>query len=140
MIERLIKFQQEMKGKYSSYGEILSLFKDPKFSSDFRALYEGVMRKPLSGCINCKADAFIELMAIKPKERKSVMESKFKLKAGVLLYDFNDSSNNATNANLTDELALKHLSKDKNKIKFFEKYPENWQELIEEQKPKRTKK
>lgn len=122
-----------MKGKYQSYREILSFFQDREKSARFETLYMSVTGKRISGCSNCKADAFIELMSMEPTQIKSIMSRKFKLRNGVLLYDFNNSSYNATNKNLTDELALHHLRQDPNKIKFFEVYPENWKEMIGKQ-------
>lgn len=132
MTEQLVKFQEEMRGKYQSYREILSFFKDKQKSAEFEQLYRTITGKRLTGCSNCRADAFIELMSMKPTQIEAIMSRKFKLRNGVLLYDFNDSSNNATNKNLTDELALHHLRQDPKKIKFFETYPENWEEMIEQ--------
>lgn len=131
MIDELVRFQEKMKGKYQSYGEILSFFRDKEKSAEFEKLYKLVTGKQLTGCSNCRADAFIEIMSIKPSKLKAIMTRKFKLRNGVLLYDINNSSNNATNKNLTDELALHHLKSDPKKIKYFEVYPENWQEMVE---------
>jgi hypothetical protein len=44
---------------------------------------------------------------------------------------------NVSNFNLTDKLAIELLKENKSRIKYFERYPENWEEDI---KPKKRKK
>lgn len=60
-------------------------------------------------------------------------QSQFSLKDGVsgIPLDFG-SSTFLSAATLTDDLALKFLSKNKKRITIFKKYPQNWEQLVEE--------
>lgn len=60
-------------------------------------------------------------------------ESNFRLREeiGSLQMDFG-SSEYFNNSNITDEIALKYLRINPNRIANFESYPANWRELIEE--------
>jgi hypothetical protein len=41
---------------------------------------------------------------------------------------------------LTNENAIWHLKQDKKKIRFFSKYPENWEDLLADNSPKEQEK
>lgn len=111
------------------------LKKDPAFKTEIETLYTTVFHQKLNrSCSNCWEDAFIVLMAKSLDEMLALSHRKFELKAGALLLDLpeGDNSKMATRHNLTDELAIYHLGKHPEYIKFFSVYPENWEEIVKE--------
>jgi len=59
----------------------------------------------------------------------SMDQRKFELKEGVLITQYGDPID-YTRANMTDEAAIKLLSKSPSHIQSFSRYPENWEELV----------
>ena len=82
-----------------------------------------------SGCGGKKIEEYF--LTLKSMFMKGVIESDFKFKDnGVVLPLEFGSSILLSNANITNELAIEYLKINPNRIHLFEKYPENWKELI----------
>ena len=64
--------------------------------------------------------------------------NKFKLASGVLLQLGFGSSEFITSATCTDEKAIEVLKLKPKDIRFFTQYPDNWEELISEELPKKA--
>lgn len=108
------------------------IHEDTGFRAATEDLYEGVYHAPLNkGCTECWHDAYVLLMRSDISKLTEMQERQFELKAGALLIDVvaYDNAKMATRVNLTDELALYHLSTNPSCIGKFSKYPANWQEL-----------
>jgi len=59
------------------------------------------------------------------------MKSQFEFKQPNVMYKLRRGTGVIiSNATMTDEKAIEFLQNDPNRIKYFRKYPENWQELI----------
>lgn len=67
-------------------------------------------------------------------QRKMKADSKFKLRPEItsLQMDFG-SSEHFNNETMTDEIALRYLKINPNRIANFETHPENWRELLEDE-------
>ena len=92
-----------------------------------------------TSCSNCVYDRYLELY-VKVKNNISVMEdtNKFKLASGVLLQLGFGSSEFITSATCTDEKAIQVLKLKPKDIRFFTQYPDNWEELISDELPKKA--
>ena len=92
-----------------------------------------------TSCSNCVYDRYLELY-VKVKNNISVMEdtNKFKLASGVLLQLGFGSSEFITSATCTDEKAIQVLKLKPKDIRFFTQYPDNWEELISDELPKKV--
>lgn len=88
-------------------------------------------------CVNDLMNYIFHLSDSKINQIKKSMESKFKLKKGKLIM-LHGIEMQISEANLTDEKALMLLKKFPSHINSFEVYPENWQELILDKKPKKA--
>ena len=64
--------------------------------------------------------------------------NKFKLASGVLLQLGFGSSEFITSATCTDEKAIQVLKLKPKDIRFFTQYPDNWEELISDELPKKV--
>jgi len=87
-------------------------------------------------CIGCGGkEKLINIYNTLKKEGLNIMEkqekSEFLLKDNVsgIPLEFG-STTFLSVSTLTDELAIKFLSKNKNRIQLFKKYPANWEELV----------
>ena len=92
-----------------------------------------------TSCSNCVYDRYLELY-VKVKNNISVMEdtNKFKLASGVLLQLGFGSSEFITASTCTDEKAIQVLKLKPKDIRFFTQYPDNWEELISDELPKKA--
>lgn len=78
------------------------------------------------GCGDCYRDAYMEI-CIKLKKTKAMPnKSDFVLKAGAIITFFGEAKC-YSNANLTDEAALRFLALNPNNEKLFESLPSDWQ-------------
>lgn len=114
---------------------------DADFRRETERLYVGIFRQSLNkSCSNCWFDAFILLMRTDLNKLNAMKEKRFDLRAGAVLYDVvnHDPAKTVTHHNITDELALYHLRTNPDYIKFFNLYPENWQELALASAPNAT--
>lgn len=114
---------------------------DADFRRETERLYVGIFRQSLNkSCSSCWFDAFILLMRTDLNKLNAMKEKRFDLRAGAVLYDVvnHDPAKTVTHHNITDELALYHLRTNPDYIKFFNLYPENWQELALASAPNAT--
>ena len=127
---------EEYKNKYrgQTQAQVRKLASE---SSEFRVETEMLYRK-VSGsslnknCSECWVDAYAVIIKADTAESEKRAKRKFDLKAGALLIDRvkGDNSKMCSMHNITDELALYHLRINPGCIRFFSRYPENWQELV----------
>lgn len=107
IIEEVISFSRE----YCSNVKSQTKERKQKIASAYRQCFG----KPMNvGCGTCYIEAIFEIK--KYMEKKPC---KYRLKPGVLLQAFGDESKNATNLNLTDELAEFHLRTNPGCAKYF---------------------
>ena len=134
MIERL-KDLQAKKGQFVNGSDLSEACKsNQSFRSEIAILSKHYLHRSPNGCSNCYMDAYIELLNIDIEKAMSKEELKFKLRAGALLRDVvkGDISLNATNHNLTNELALYHLKTNPRYAELFEVLPDGWEKEAEE--------
>lgn len=81
------------------------------------------------GCSNCYRDAYIEMYTKLKREQKMPKKSSYQLKAGAVITFFG-SSQAFTNANLTDEVAVKYLSLCEENTKMFSYLPDGWETQV----------
>lgn len=81
------------------------------------------------GCSNCYRDAYIEIYSKLKREQKMPKKSSYQLKAGAVITFFG-SSQAFTNANLTDEVAVKYLSLCDDNAKMFSYLPDGWETQV----------
>lgn len=82
-----------------------------------------------TGCSNCYRDAYIEICTRLKREKKMPTKSDFQLKAGAVITFFG-SSKAYTNANLTNEVAIRYLSLNPDNAKLFSFLPSDWEERV----------
>ena len=142
-INERIKALKTRGKEYNNRKLIKQIGKDRLFKQEIATLYNDVFQKQVSGCINCYADAFFELINLLKNEKAEIengqevaIENQFVLKRGVLLYDkLNlDASKMLCFTNLTTKLALYHLATNPDCVKYFAKLPDDWQQQVEEYK------
>lgn len=83
------------------------------------------------GCSDCYRDAYIEITHYLSKHKTMPEKSVFVLKAGAIITFFGESKC-YSNANITDEVALRYLSLNPNNQKMFSSLPKDWEELVAE--------
>lgn len=81
------------------------------------------------GCSNCYRDAFIEINVKLKKTKAMPKKSEYILKAGAIITFFGERQC-YTNANMTDEAALRFLSQNPLNENLFEKLPADWKERV----------
>lgn len=125
VIERLI----EMKGRYDiGFSSIDRSFLDSLHYDLFGTAITN------TGCSDCYRDAYMEISIKLKKDKKMPEKSKFELKPGAVIVFFGESKA-YTNANLTDEVAVRFLSLNhENRRLFTEEIPSNWEEMVSEYK------
>lgn len=80
-------------------------------------------------CSDCYRDAAIEMYTYLNKGGELAENKHYRLRAGKLLHKFG-SHDFLANTNITDDLAREYLRMCPEWIKWFEQYPENWQEEV----------
>ena len=96
------------------------------------------MPKLNKGCGNCWEDAYIVLRASKIEKVMANLNRQYNLVGGVVLVSDNPAKM-CNRHTLTDELAEYHLRRDPSLIRFFDRYPADWQKRIS-RNPKNTAK
>lgn len=81
------------------------------------------------GCGNCYRDAYIEIYTKLKREKNMPKKSSYQLKAGAVITFFG-SSQAYTNANLTDDVAVKYLSLSEDNSKMFAYLPTDWEQQV----------
>jgi len=105
-----------------------------KLKTELKSTYEILFGEPLKlTCENCIQDGLDRLKLYLKLKNKKVMETMettlFKFKDGIVLW-VNAWGMHITNANLTTTIALNLLRLNPANIKNFEKYPENWSQML----------
>jgi len=97
-------------------------------------LYKKTFNRSFSRtCSSCYIDAFQEIYKITQNSTKyiEIMECDYDLLPGALLSEpFGDYSKNITCKNITNGLAEWHLKRSPANIKFFSKFPDDWERRI----------
>jgi hypothetical protein len=125
----LKSWYNENKARLQSQPALVAAIKaDNNVENMVRVLYRQLFIKTLSGCGSCLADGFAEIMAVKESKIIAIMERHFELKDGELL--ISPKLQPATNANLTDALAIAYLKDNPKRKSMFAVMPKNVDELI----------
>lgn len=128
----------EFKAKYKqmnmSSREVRELISaNSAFKREISHFYCDVLKRRMNlRCNDCYMDAYIEIMTTPTDKLIAMAEREFELRAGALLFDVvsGDRTKTATAQNLTDELAMYHLTTNPSYIRFFSKYPSDWEERV----------
>lgn len=119
-------------------GGITPLFSDLKKINELDEVFFAIFGERIKLCCGkneqyyfSRLKKYVESMAAKS------LENKFLLKKSVQMHTNN---NVYTHLNMTDELAIALLKQDSRRIANFEKYPDNWQEIINPKPKKAAKK
>lgn len=83
-----------------------------------------------TGCSDCYRDAYMQICIKLKRENKMPKKSDFQLKAGAVIMFFGDSKA-YTNANLTNEVALRYISLNRDNEKMFSFLPSDLNERLE---------
>lgn len=139
MKEKLKAFQTEINGvRKDLKGDadlIKYLDKNPHLKGMAKNLMLFYFNEAIRGCNNCFIDATIRLLGINlDSELANKEDCVFHLCNGALLRDTETHKQSllVSQFNLTFENAIWHLKQNPSKIKYFDKFPENWKELIQE--------
>jgi len=129
----LLEYREKYQGLSQADVQSKALYQpDEEFKQATEALYVTYFRQSINkSCGDCWKDAYVLLMLTK-KDNTMENQRLFDLKAGAILYDVvnNDNSLMCTTLNITDELALYHLSKNPAYISKFSQFPDNWSDLV----------
>lgn len=131
MIERLNNLKSNR--RFANGSELSKALKNDKaLRQEVELLTKFFFGRKVSGCSSCYSDAYLELMNLKTKRAMEKLESKFALRAGVLLQDVvkNDISKNMSNANISNDLSLYHLRTNPTCRKFFTRLPEDIEQML----------
>jgi len=127
---------QEYRERYAGLtnAQVRELIKtDAAFRQETEALYTATFRAQLNkSCSECWMDAYVLLMKSDITKIMEKAKTSFELRAGALLVDVvnGDNAKLATRHNLTDELALYHLSTNPSYRPLFSKVPEDLDERL----------
>jgi len=111
-----------------------------------RSTYRKILGSEVGSCTNCLFDAIVHLQSLIKKnpliKNRMEKELQYQVRAGAVLKDVvnYDAGKILTAANVTEELALYHLSTNPNCRKYFTEFPEDVEKKIEEYKAKSGKK
>lgn len=99
--------------------------------SDLDSLYFTLFGKtiPNKGCSDCYRDAYIEIKLKLKNIKEMPKKSEFVLKPGAIITFFGESQC-YSNANITDEAALRFLSLNPRNESLFEALPADWRSLL----------
>lgn len=129
MINRVEKLK-ELRGQFANARELSAfLLKNNEVKKEIETLTSSLLNRKLGGCGNCYFDAFIELILMNMETIEKKTKCLFQLRRGALLRDI-DASKNMTQSNISNELSIYHIKRNKNVLKYFTKYPDNIEEII----------
>lgn len=129
MINRVEKLK-ELRGQFANARELSAfLLKNNEVKKEIEMLTSSLLNRKLGGCGNCYFDAFIELILMNMETIEKKTNCLFQLRRGALLRDI-DASKNMTQSNISNELSIYHIKRNKNVLKYFTKYPDNIEDLI----------
>ena len=133
-LERLIWLKNwylDRKAELQSQPSIIKAIKgDAKVERAITDLYFRLFNRPLRGCGSCLADALTELLYYSKRNMESIIECRFKLKAGVLLADSRNILPMATSGNLTDEIAIAYIADNPARKNLFSVLPSDIDDLV----------
>ena len=133
MIERLKQLQAN-KVQFTAGGKLYDACKsDDNLRRDIEVLAKHYLHRSVSGCQNCYMDAYIQLATLNLEKVMNTENCDYKLRNGALLRDRinQDVSLNCTNNNISNELALYHLKTNPGCVKYFEKFPKDFEKQVE---------
>lgn len=81
------------------------------------------------GCCDCYRDAYMEILIYLKRNKAMPKKSDFVLKAGAIITFFGEPKC-YSNANITDEAALRFLAMNPSNEKLFEHLPEGWKSRL----------
>ena len=117
-------------------GGIAPLFLDLEKLNEFDEVFFAIFGERIKVCCGKTHQHYFD--RLKKYIEMANQERKFLLNKDIQMHTNN---NVYTSVNMTDELAIALLKQDKRRISNFERFPENWVELIEgETKPKKATK
>lgn len=114
---------------------IKDIIKSSDLKKKYIKLYKALFLQNM--CVSCNSTishSFDQFLKLTSKQTIIMKNRKFLFKDSTTLW-IEERQEHLTNANLTDELALDLLRKNKGYAKYFDIIPENWQELIKEPAP-----
>lgn len=116
---------QRLKGTRGAFANGAALERALKCDAQLRSLVERLARhylqRRVTGCLNCYTDAYFELLNYKIDMAEQRERCLFRLRNGALLKDVHgDPEKMATNYNLTNELAVYHLTTNPLCRRFFD--------------------
>lgn len=89
------------------------------------------------GCGNCYRDAYIQIFTKLKRDKKMPKKSDFILKPGAVISFFGEPQG-YTNANLTNEVAIRFIAMNAFNTKLFSELPPNWDALVAEYNKAKT--
>lgn len=105
---------------------------DKELKSELTDYYKFIFN--VNGCSSCKDKfpAYYKKLTENGLEKFNVLTTgNFKLRSEVGMVEMDFSNGQfLSNSNATDDLCIEFLRINPNRISLFEKYPENWKELI----------
>lgn len=138
--QEMLENLREIKQLKSTFSSGRALFAYTMSHADFRKklseLSMALLHTQLSGCESCFMDTYIRLVRISEEEAIKVLECKYKLKDGCLLYT--DEGGVISMYNITNENAKAHLLKHPADLQWLDSYPADWN--VEEEKVPKQKK
>jgi hypothetical protein len=138
MIQQLKQFQAKRR-QYANLAELaVDLRSNQALKQEIENLYKAFFQQTVHGCNNCYMDAYVQLMNLDINEAETRLKCQFRLRAGALLQDFDDSTKLCSQANITRELALHHLAKNPGCQRLFAILPDNWQQQVAEYKEEQS--
>lgn len=95
------------------------------------SLYFNIFGREITnrGCSDCYRDAYMEILIYLKRNKAMPKKSDFVLKAGAIITFFGEPKC-YSNANITDEAALRFLALNPSNEKLFEKLPEGWKSRL----------
>ena len=95
------------------------------------SLYFNIFGREITnrGCSDCYRDAYMEILIYLKRNKAMPKKSDFVLKAGAIITFFGEPKC-YSNANITDEAALRFLALNPSNEKLFEKLPEGWRSRL----------
>lgn len=119
----------EAKARVIQYG-LSAIKRSPELYAEFDQVFMLENGGESCGCAG-EVTAIFERWSQEVQTKQITMEvtkKEFVMTPGVKHHV--DSNEYYTNHNMTDEIAIAFLKENQNRIKWFEKFPENWQDLI----------
>ncbi len=123
--EETIQRLQEMESRYNDGFSSLD-------RSYLDSLYFAFFGREITnkGCSDCYRDAYMEILIKLKKTKEMPKKSEYVLKPGAIITFFGEPKC-YTNANITDEAALRFLSQNPRNESLFEALPRDWEKRVE---------